>query len=80
MVTAWPKKAPVHRGFFCAFSHPGFSAPEQAQLALCDFAHSAAAPACYASRMSQEKLVLFSILLGLALIGLAALVLVVFLP
>jgi hypothetical protein len=30
--------------------------------------------------MSQEKLVLFSILLGLALIGLAALVLVVFLP
>jgi hypothetical protein len=49
-------------------------------FALCDFAHSAAAPACYASRMSQEKLVLFSVLLGLALIGLAALVLVVLLP
>jgi hypothetical protein len=30
--------------------------------------------------MSQEKLVLFSILLGFALIALAALVLVIFLP
>jgi hypothetical protein len=81
MVMAWlKKKAPVRRGFFYASSHPAFSAREQALFALCDFAHSAAAPACYASRMSQEKLVLFSVLLGLALIGLAALVLVVLLP
>ena len=74
------EKAPVRRGFFYASSHPGFSAREQALFALCDFAHSAAAPACYASRMSQEKLALFSILLGFALIAVAALVLVIFLP
>jgi hypothetical protein len=78
----WPglKKSPGSPGLFCASSHRGFSAREQALFALCDFAHSAAAPACYAGRMSQEKLVLFSILLGFALIALAALVFVIFLP
>jgi hypothetical protein len=78
----WPglKKSPGSPGLFCASSHPGFSAREQAQLSMCGFAHLAAAPACYAGRMSQEKLVLFSILLGFALIALAALVLVIFLP
>jgi hypothetical protein len=80
MVIGRRKKAPVRRGFLRASSHQGFSAREQAQLSMCGFAHLAAAPACYAGRMSQEKLVLFSILLGLALIALAALVLVIFLP
>jgi hypothetical protein len=77
---AWPEEKPRFAGAFCASSHQGFSAREQAQLSMCGFAHLAAVPACYAGRMSQEKLVLFSILLGLALIALAALVLVIFLP
>src|SRR5215470_19234277 len=48
MVMACGEEKPRFAGLFCASSHPGFSAGEQAQLALCDFAHSAAAPACYA--------------------------------
>ena len=75
-----PKKSPASPGLFLRLLTSSFSAREQAQFALCDSAHSAVPPACYASRMSQEKLVLFSMLLGFALIALAALVLVIFLP
>jgi len=80
MVTAWPEEKPRFAGAFLRFLTSSFSAREQAQFALCNFAHSAATPACYAGRMSQEKLALFSILLGFALIAVAALVLVIFLP
>jgi hypothetical protein len=80
MVTVWPEEKPRFAGAFLRVLTSRFQYAARHSSHLCNFAHSAAAPACYAGRMSQEKLALFSILLGFALIAVAALVLVIFLP
>jgi hypothetical protein len=76
MVTVSRRK-PRFAGAFWASSHPAFSARGQAQLSLCDLhirlPHPPATPAECRRKNS-------SLLLGFALIALAALVLVIFLP
>jgi len=76
----WRRKAPVRRGFF-ALPHIQVSVQGSRHSSHCAILHirlphRPAMP----EGMSQEKLVLFAILLGFALIALAALLLVIFLP
>ena len=79
MVTAGRRK-PRFAGAFFGRPHIQLQCTRAATARFVQFCTFGCRTWCYAGRMSQEKLVLFAILLGFALIAMAALVLVIFLP
>jgi len=75
-----PKKSPGSPGLFLGIFTSSFQCTRTGTARFVQFCTFGCRTWCYAGGMSQEKLVLFAILLGFALIAMAALVLVIFLP